>query len=325
MHLKQSLVLMIATSDTLLAMRKHKHMLRLYTEEYFFTGKVKAFIKRLLGRYIRGPQVVVEGLCLGLFLLGIEFTINKKPQRGDICGVLNGVDTLHWAIEQKKLGVFSKLIAGPNIVVSPEDSSGILKAKEIDVVLVPSMWVQDAYRKESPEISGKIAVWAAGVATGFETKRQKRTKFLILNKIPKSSLYTKIAQYLSAKGYSTRVFSYGSFKQRQYFRALEKSEFLVYLSETESQGLAMFEAAARGVPVFGFEPGHMMRRGSDLEGIVATPYLSREMGLRFHSFDDFVSKLPQLLSMNFDTRTYIEEKFSVQKSAEKYMEIIHNV
>ena len=138
-------------------------MLYLYTEEYFFRGRLKKFIKKILGRSLRGPAFVVQSLEQGLLGLAQQFYFNTPPKENVVAGVLNGVSALSWAIEQKKQGKIEAILAGPNLVVLPHEHEGILKHRSIDAIIVPSLWVQKAYEKDAPELAGKIFIWPAGV------------------------------------------------------------------------------------------------------------------------------------------------------------------
>src|ERR1700722_2640793 len=102
-------------------------MLYLYTENLFALNKIKDFIKKLLHRQNRGPQAVFVSLAEGLRELGKDFFVNQKIAAPiEIACVLSGAKTLKWAVSQKQKGNIKKIIAGPNIVVFPEDEDGVL-------------------------------------------------------------------------------------------------------------------------------------------------------------------------------------------------------
>jgi hypothetical protein len=296
----------------------------LYTENLFLYSKIKNIIKILLGKN-RGPQAVYYSLTTGLKDLRQEFSVNEKlSAQLDVACVVSGVKTLKYAILQKNKGLIRKIIAGPNIIVSPEDSGGILKSALIDKVVVPSNWVKDYYISKAPELLNKIYVWPSGVDVPNEEKVKKEYDFLIYNKITKdTSFYDQIYKYLIEQGFKVRTLVYGSFKQEEYFEALKKAKYLIYLSKSESQGLAMFEAWARNVPTFVWERGFMEYKNDRFEGNTATPYLTEESGMSFKDFTEFQQKLNSFISYSFTPRKYIEDNFNLKSSAQKYLDIIH--
>ena len=111
-----------------------------------------------------GPSAVLESLIRGFNILDINYQLNPKAKNiSSIVCVISSVDALKWAIKAKKQGQIKKIIAGPNIVITPEDVESILLDETIDLVIVPSQWVKDFYASFRPSFGEKIKVWAAGV------------------------------------------------------------------------------------------------------------------------------------------------------------------
>ena len=171
--------------------------LYIYTEQgggLFY--RLKSLTKKLLKKDSRGPEAVKNSLTSGLTELGVEFLINKKIENiCEVACVLSGRKTLLWALEQKKIGKIKKLVAGPNIVISPNDFGGLIKNPLIDVIVVPSQWVKDYFVKLAPGITNRLVVWPAGVTVPILEASNKTIDFLIYNKISFNSSYSK-AQYI---------------------------------------------------------------------------------------------------------------------------------
>ena len=298
----------------------------LYNQNLFWPATAKSRLKALLGREIRGPEAVFNSLQKGLAELGQGFVVNQKkrlPQGAAVC-VLSGAGALGWAIGQKKIGKIGKIIAGPNVAITPLDHKGLLINAAIDRLVVPCGWVKEHYLKQAPSLAGKIYVWAAGVDVPPITAVQKDFDFLILDKIRGNRILAdKIGDCLIAQNFKIAVLVYGKFSQRRYFECLERSKYLVYLSDSESQGLAMFEAWARNVPALVWDKEIFDYQGIKIQGNIASPYLNSGCGQRFKDFDDFINQLPGFVSGQFFPRNFIENNFTNKLCAQKYLDIVY--
>lgn len=299
-------------------------ILHIYDRNFFLWPRLKHAAKKVLGRGFGGPQAVQQSLINGLRELGQNFALNE-PKSPTVACVLSGVDTLRQVILWKQSGLVKKILAGPNLVVMPQDSDKIIQHPLIDVVLQPSQWSADFYVSQAPSLGAKIRVWPAGVAVPPPPKTEKTVDFLVYNKIGKNPLFAGIINALKSSNYFFEVFNYGKFKQEQYFRALSRSKAMIYLSESESQGLAMFEAWARNVPVFAWERGFWQLGKFRESGLTATPYLNSECGQRFKDFTEFKNGLPKFMSSVFHARNYAEENFSDKICARKYLSIVNEL
>ena len=299
-------------------------MLYLYNENLFVFNRAKNFIKRLLGKQNRGPKAVALSLEHGLRELERDFCTNKKKSKPiDIACVLSGAKTLKWAISQKKQGKIKKIIAGPNIVVFPDNENGVLKHPLIDTIIVPSVWVKELYCKLAPEIENKIRIWPSGVIVPKILDTKKDFDFLVYDKTKKSQLYEYVVKYLKESKFNLTVLDYGKFQQKDYFDLLSRCSFEIYLSESESQGLAMFEAWVRNVPTLVWETGEYKKRGTKINGKISSPFLNSKLGLSFSGVDDFKNKLEIFLKKEFYPRNYVEENYTNKICTQKYLDIIY--
>ena len=295
--------------------------LAIYTESFFPKNRFKRLIKIVLGRNVRGPKQVERSLLAGLQELEYPYSYNQAAlDKTAVTCVLNGVETLAWATDQKEKGNLKKIVAGPNISILPHSDEGVLLNPNIDALITPCLWVQKAYEQDAPELKGKVFVWPAGVTVPPLTESPKTLDFLIYNKQKDNSLAEEITQNLQAQNFRVATITYGSFDQRDYFSILDKSRALIYLGHTESQGLAMFEAWARKVPTLVY--GH-----HDPTGTIASPspYLTEASGMFFQGVDELKSLAEQFLQTKFTPRNYIEQNFTHKKSAEKYLAIINQL
>lgn len=297
-------------------------MLYIYTENFFWPARAKNAIKKILGRYSRGPEAVEISLFGGLSKLNKEFLLNGRSENIQTACVLSGPLTLKWAISQKQKGVIKNLIAGPNVVVNPRQKNSLLAHPLIDKILVPSKWVKDFYVALAPEILNKVFVWPAGVLVPDLADNKKTLDFIVYSK-SSNKLLNSVVNHLLNQGYSFKILTYGKFSQKDYFNLLQKAKGEIYLSDSESQGLAMFEAWARGVPTLVWEKGSYEAQGVRIEGSVSAPYLNKEAGSSFKSLDELTKVLPEFIKGSFAPRRYVESNFSPKKIAQNFINIVY--
>ncbi len=277
------------------------------------------FVSRyILGRR-RGPDSVKESLIRGLYEAGVSFSLDVPKPSGNVI-VLSGISALEENIEAKKNGVIKKLIAGPNIVVDPRDSGGIICHDAIDIVLTPSNWTAAYWRASAPEIADKIRVWAAGIS--IHQPSDKTGSVIIYDKILDESLVEKIKLEVEKhSGKPALIFTYGSFQRKDYLKALETAPAMIYLSRSESQGLALFEAWSYDVPTI-VNLSEIWQSEDHIwkAPLINAPYLNDELGLVFQDTRD----IPDLLEVAKDLRpkVFCDKNFSDAISARKLLELL---
>lgn len=295
-----------------------------FLSKEFYFGVAKQIIRRK-----RGPDAVLLSLLYGLKNINFSFKHNPKIKEinsGDIVFVNNSIDALKLAIEEKKKGNFKKLIAGPNLVVTPNDFDGIINSKEIDLILQPSEWVKNFYLSISPNLEDKIKIWPAGVFVPKNQINTKKERILIYFKnCSDSRLLDVILNEMKIKKEQYDILFYGKFKQKEYYKLLEKAKFMIYISNSESQGLALQEAWARNVPTLVWNSS-VFKYGDYKwwDNKISAPYLTQELGLFFKDSVGFKNKLAFFLEKHstFSTAEYVQNNLSDTKSAENFLELI---
>jgi hypothetical protein len=306
----------------------------------FFKGSgiywLKLMARKLLGK-VRGPEGVLRSLARGLNEIGQPFSINKKPSAGDTVHVISNIEALRYAIKEKRAGRIGKLIAGPNLVVMPDEYDRILASPEINIVLTVSPWVQNLYDIVLPEIKSKTHIWPSGVQIPnllHDKKIPANFSCILFIKNAPAEIAVHVAETLDANNIRFETFSYGEFKQQEYFDALTKVDFLVYLQEFESQGIALQEAWAYNIPTLVWNKGiYKSPKGHDIVGNVAAPFLVPETGMLFGKVPPAMTELPFESALTsfiqkiksphpFTPRTYCEAHLSDKASAKLYIDII---
>ncbi len=297
--------------------------LSIYTEDFFIVGRLKNALKTFFGKN-RGPKAVFESLRKGLSELDTSCQINEhSPSPDSVASVLSGVETLKWAIAQKQRRNIKAVIAGPNIVISPADEAGLLQNSAIDKIIVPSEWVKNFYLRLAPELSSKIHIWPAGADLPTDFFHHKTLDFLVYDKVGNGTLATEISDYLEKQNYKTLTVGYNRHTQAEYFKLLNQAKHLIYLSRSDSQSLALFEAWARNIPSLIWEAGEFNYQDTKISGQISAPYLTPGAGMAFNDFLDFQKVLPQFLNTEFSPRAYIEQNFTHALCAQKYLDIVN--
>jgi hypothetical protein len=279
----------------------------------------------------RGPDAVTASLFRGLEKLSYAYLKNpaiKMIKPGDTVFVNGSLAALKWVIKNKKTKGIKKLVSGPNMVVGPNDAGGILNASEIDLILQPSQWVKDFYVSINPLLREKIQVWPSGVEMPKNKSFRKKTKLIIYYKsCSDDRLLNCIIEELKKKSLEYILINYGKFKQVQYYQFLEEAVGMIYISQSESQGIALQEAWARNVPTLVWN-GQVFSSGQyawqDMH--ISAPYLSPETGLFFKGREDFGNTLALFLENipKFLPKKYVEDNLSDYRSAEKFLSLISN-
>lgn len=301
-------------------------MVFLYNEDLFFPNRLKKVAKKFLGKNFGGPNAVFSNLEYGLKQIGQPLVVNNDQIFPiPAAGVVNGASVLKWAIEQKNIGKIGKILAGPNIGM-PKEHGGIIFHDAIDCFLVPSLWAKEFCLSFKPEFASRIKIWAAGVKTLPEATIIKIShgRALIYQKNADQILLESIKKTLKAKSIPFDIIEYGKYNQEQYYRALRSADFMIFLSASESQGLALHEAWMMNVPTLVWSGGHMKNGEYEWKNSSSAPYLTPECGMFFPSGEAFALTLNQFLEKlpGFTPRQHHLNNFTPEITAKKYLEIL---
>lgn len=285
---------------------------------YYWQG-FKILVKKVLHRK-RGPDAVAQSLRQGLENLKYEYLWDPKniPQ-DSVVGVLSGVRALQYAIRAKKNNRIAKIIAGPNIVASPVDFNNLLLDKSINTVLVPSEWVKEYYLNFSKELN--VKVWASGVDLPPMTNCLRDHIIIFRKKCPES-LYKSICGFLDKQEQKYRIVEYGKYQKEQYLNDLQAAKALIYLQETESQGLALFEAWASDVPTLVWNKGFAEIGGVTVRGKVSCPFLNESNGMDFCDYEDFTKVFQSFIMRKYEPRDFCKNNFTNEIATKKYINFI---
>jgi glycosyltransferase involved in cell wall biosynthesis len=277
----------------------------------------------------RGPASVRDNLILGLERINFPFQLSPVPEIvSEHVGVLSDPQVaLPWAIQAKREGKISKLIAGPNLVVLPEMNDKIICSEEIDDVVVPSDIVKNLYIERAPELTDKIKVWPVGIDTDFWLPENKANAncLLVYEKILDEKdryIYEHVIKRLDERRQDYRVMHYGKFTREEYLGALQAASAMIYLTEAESQGIAILEAWSTNIPTLVWDREYW-EKDSQCYPFSSAPYLTEQCGLKFKTIDDYCPAFEAFVSnlQKFRPREFALERFTVEKTAMNYIEL----
>lgn len=292
-------------------------MLSIYTnsnnplELEFWKGVYKRFSDKK-----DGPSAVLASLIRGLASRGISYELNPLSVTGETILVLSGPAALRNAVELKRSGKIKKLVAGPNVVVYPSAHDGIMQDDAIDKILIPSKWVADLWKREAPASSAKIEIWPSGVSESKASTRKGPP--VIYNKMKDDALLVQVTDVLKPP---FRSFTYGRFEQSDYLSALLVAPYMIYLSRSESQGLALQEAWAHDVPTLVNHSTHWEAGGSSWDSPqINCPYLTPELGAVFTDPAEIPIMVKELGKLS--PKRYCDKHLSDRASVEQLLNLI---
>ena len=287
----------------------------------------KSLVKSILGQK-RGPSVVTESLIVGLRELGVDFLYNPPVhmiQQSDYVYVNESVDALRWAIQAKKKGGIAKLIAGPAIVNIPSEEEGVICSSQIDIYLSPSQWNIEWLMSLDVCLGRTLKLWPAGVADNGLLKNP-HGRILIYNKNPDQELLDYVQAYFDDRKVEYIMITYGRYSHTDFIELLKKTKVVVFLSHSESQGLALHEVWMADIPTLVWNPGFVEYKGLRWEDKkLSAPHLIDMCGLFFKDRNDFGCRFQDLLRRydSYTPRMYSLEYFTNKKVARKFLEIIN--
>jgi len=307
--------------------------LLILTKRFTIYEKCKFIIYKLLGfpfilsSKIYGHPAVTRSLVDGLSKLGIPATYNPPfvSKTFDFCIVPCTPEVVVHAIQLKKRGLIRRLIVGPNISVRSNENNGLLAKPEIDVCVVPSNWVKKAYIEDEPSLKNRLRVWYAGVDESFWKPCNTITsnnKILIYCKTDDLKLCAKAEQVVQKCGFTPIRIKYGQYNKETYRKILSEVQFSIFLSSSESQGIALAESWSMNVPTLVLRANeNQMISGKLFTNVSSAPYLNKSVGDFWDNTKDLISLLTS--NKKYQPRKWILKNMTDEVSAKKLINICH--
>ena len=298
------------------------------------------FIRKILGlNKVGGIERVFVNLCKGFDKLNVSYNINKefsKIQPGEPVVVLGAGKISLQGYDQP-----NPVIAGIGLMTHPNEWPGLFSKYPVAKYLQHSDWTNNIYKRHFGE--NNCEIWPAGIDTEHwqpGSNSKKSNDVLIYNKIMWSkeetskNLRKPIIESLNKMGLSHKEIVYGEYKGAAYYDFLQQSRAMIFLCEHESQGFACCEALSMNVPVFAWDQGYWLdpnrfKWNDPVIPATSVPFFDERCGMKFKDIDGFKHKIAEFWQKvkeeKFSPRKYILENLTLEKSAERMLEIINEV
>lgn len=274
---------------------------------------------------------VMDSLKKGLILNKVPFNCNPKSieELGDIVLVTASVEALQQAISWKEQKKIKYVLAGPNVLANAHSGNDIIAHPGLDCYLHPSAWVVRSYEEDIPAIKHKNKIWFAGVDESFwapsEDSKNKKT-VLIYWKDQQKGFIDSIKNVVEKKGWNTIVIKYGSYTKAEYKKALDTTSVAIFISKSESQGIALAESWAMDVPTFVWNPQEPFTWcGKTYKDISSCPYLTDFTGKEWKTLDQLDILLSAFDPLEFSPREWVLENMTDKVSVDLLIKIIESL
>ena len=241
-----------------------------------------------------------------------------------------GYNALQEAIKRKQQGKIEKIIAGPNHVVTGVELATIPGIHYVDRYLLNSEWTKSLYANDFPDFADKFCIHAAGVDEEFwnpGTKDCTSKQVLLYCKTESQDFWDQVKQSISLAGYTPVSIKYGEYTAAQFKECLNSASFAIFISRSESQGIALAEAWSMNVPTLVWNPEVLMSSDCSSVKSSAAPYLTDQTGI----FWKTIPELDQLLfevknnKNSFTPRKWILENMTDSCSARSLLQTFENI
>jgi len=300
--------------------------------------KYDRYPRKIIRRLIRGKQrpggvmMIAVNLMKGLDKIGVPYRFNDykyiKNHPEEIACIIGKPNLL---FEKKWV---NPVIFGAGVYSHPIECPDLFtKYPNVKRFLVPGEWMR---KMCAPYYLDKVIACPAGIDTDhWQTAAAgpKEFDFLIYNKIQGDQLTNDIIEILSKQNLTYQFISYGTYTQHELKHRLANSKAAIFLSKSETQGLAYQQMLAAGIPILAWEKGGYWEDPAyfphrvKYRPVSAVPYWDNRCGIKFNTIVDFEVKLPAFLNNlnHFQPRAYILENLTLEKCAVQYMEIYQQV
>lgn len=169
-----------------------------------------------------------------------------------------------------------------------------------------------------------------------ESVEDKKYQVLIYFKERDEALLKKAIDISTRLGYSFRLIYYGKYKQQDYLEAIKESRFAIWIGRQESQGIALQEAMATGLPLIVVDANSLFDTiyddkqgyvGYDLKlSLIKTssaPYFDERCGIKINSIDELENAIAKIEAgyTEFKPREFVESELSLGGRSEELLSL----
>ncbi len=174
-----------------------------------------------------------------------------------------------------------------------------------------------------------MVCWSAGVDSEFwkpVTHKDQRNKVLIYWKTETEDFCREIIDLVRKLGMQPALIKCGDYIPSEYKEQLDRSRFAIFISRSESQGIALAEAWSMDVPTLVFDPGLFSFNGRTVTNTSSCPYLTPSTGLTWKSIEELKRILNAKNSfIGFSPRSYVLGHFTDEYRAKQLIDRIDSL
>jgi hypothetical protein len=305
--------------------------------------KYDRYLRKIIRRIIRGKArnggvaTVAINLMKGLDNLGVAYRFNdynyirKHPE--EIACIIGKPQVLF----DKKWR--NPVIFGAGIYSHPIECPDLFERyPTVKQFLVPGEWMR---KMCEPYYGDKVKSWPVGIDTTYwhPMADDKKIDFLIYDKIRwqhdeyETQLINPLTKILDQQKLTYQFIKYGNYTHDELINKLKESKAVIFLCEHETQGLAYQQILASDIPILAWDRGgywqdpYYYPHKVQYQPVSSVPYWDNRCGEKFSSITEFETKLAAFIEnrKQYKPRGYILENLTLEKCAEKYLQIYHEV
>ncbi len=285
---------------------------------YFLNEKLKFFVNKILffKKQYFGPQEVEKVLY--------EYSSSKKNIR--INEITKNTKIVFCeGLKEKYLSKIISLKSKYNFKLiihhgfsHPDELVDKNILNNVDLIIVPSSWVKNLFINEAINLTQKVKFLPMPcLFENINYKKPHGNKKTILLYNKENGFYPKanfsdfiriIDNYCFENSINLIKFNYGEYKVSEYLNALEDSTIMIYLSNQETQGLALMQAWERNIPTLIYDRG-FAKWDNVICPATTSPYYSFEVGEKFNNEENLISNLKNILIKKYTPRNYYYSNF----------------
>lgn len=280
-----------------------------------------------------GPAAVFTGALQGL-LEDAEKT--QRPirillnEQGDVNWVMSTLPNHAQAVKHIRNPVFGPFVFGHEDSLIKDPSEHVPWANG-HTFIIPSQWFANLIQQGLPMGPPRsLKIWEAGVDTKFFTpSSEPKTQdyFIYFKSQNYDDLRTVhvflFQNYFKISGTTITYYHYTPSMLRD---AAQKSKFCIFMSNTETQGLASLEILACGCPLFVIDCTTFKHKKFTFHGATSVSSWSPEFGMKT-SIQDLERDFPIFFEKvtTYKPRDTICEKYSYAAAAHSLREILESI
>jgi len=301
--------------------------------------KYDRYPRRIIRRIVRGKQrpggvmTIAINLMKGLDKINVPYRFNDynyiRKHPGEIACIIGRPHLLF----EKKWN--NPVLFGAGIYSHPIDCPDLFERyPNVKRFLVPGEWMR---KMSEPYYGDKVASWPVGIDTEYwkPSNSHKTFDFLIYDKLNRDrdnqivKVRDPIFKIISEKHLTYQVVRYGEYTQRGLKEMLDNSKAAIFLSESETQGLAYQQILATNTPILAWDKGGYWQDPDyypdkvQYQPVSSVPYWDERCGIKFACVAEFKEKLELFLETadKFKPKDYILENLTLEICAERYLQI----